>query len=210
MYMLYIDHVLFPVAPEKIVTESETGNKEVCLIDGSFITALGGQGLKKISFEIMLPMSEYPFALYENGFKDAGYFTDELYRIARENVPVWFDVYRTFPNMNKTYLTNMLVVPEKVKIIEDANNGMDMVAEVTLREYRSVETKLATEKVNDYTSRVDTLTVPETYTVKSGDSLWLIAKKFLDDGEKYTYLAEINGIKKPYTIYTGQVIKLGE
>lgn len=209
MYLVYIDHVLFPVAPGKIVTETENDNKVIELIDGSFVTMPGGRGVRKISFELLLPMSEYPFATYEDGFRDGVFYIDELNRMAGENVPVWFDVYRTLPDMNKTYLTNLPVTVDKVSIIENAENGLDMVAKVELREYRSVETKIATEKKNgSYTQRESEYEVPETYTVKSGDSLWTISKKVFGDGEYYTYLAEINSIKKPYTIYTGQVLKL--
>lgn len=211
MYMLYIDQVLFPVAPGKIVTETENENREVELVDGSFITRPGGRGLRRFSFELLLPMSEYPFATYEDSFKDGVYFIDELNRIAAENVPVWFDLYRTMPDANKTYLTNIQVVPEKITIVEDASNGMDMLAKVELLEYRNVETKTAKEKrQTGYTQRESDYELPDTYTVKSGDSLWLISKKFFDDGSKYTYLAQINSIKKPYTIYTGQVLKLKE
>lgn len=48
----------------------------------------------------------------------------------------------------------------------------------------------------------------DTYTVKRGDSLWKIAKEQLGSGTKYQYLANINGIKEPYYIYAGQVLKL--
>lgn len=44
-----------------------------------------------------------------------------------------------------------------------------------------------------------------TYTVKSGDTLWSIAKA---NGTTYQKLAEINGISNPNLIYVGQVIKL--
>lgn len=209
MYMLYIDHVLFPVAPGKIVVETENENRTVELVDGSFVTRPGGRGLKKFSFELMLPMSEYPFAVYEDGFKNGVYFIEELDRIAGANTPVWFDLYRTLPDMNKIYLTNIQVVPNKITIVEDASNGMDFAAKVELSEYRNVETKLLEEKVSKgYSKRESDLEIPLTYTVQSGDTLWRISKKFFDDGSKYTYLAEINNIKNPYTIYVGQVIKL--
>ncbi len=42
------------------------------------------------------------------------------------------------------------------------------------------------------------------YIVKKGDCLWNIAKKFYNDGKKYTIIAERNNIKKPYTIYPNQ------
>lgn len=210
MYLLYIDHILFPVVPGKIETETETTNKTVELIDGSFVSLLGGKGATRISFDLLLPMSVYPFAIYESGFCQGTYFMDELNRMAYENKPVWFDVYRSFNDDNKTYLTNMLVTVDRVTFTEDASNGTDIIARVELCEYKSFQTKLAAEKsTNKYVQRESTLDIPDTYTVKKGDSLWLISKKFFDDGSKYTYLAEINSIKKPYTIYEGQQIKLG-
>lgn len=48
----------------------------------------------------------------------------------------------------------------------------------------------------------------DTYTVKKGDTLSEIAKKYLGSASKYKYLAKINGIKSPYRIYVGQVLKL--
>lgn len=211
MYMLYIDHVLFPVAPTSLRMETEVNNTLVSLIDGSSVSLKGGKGLKKISFELLLPMSEYPFAIYEAGFKDGSYFAHELERIAEENNPVWFDVYRTLPNMKNTYLTNLLVLPEKINITEDAENGTDLKAEIVLREYRSVPTAISAETKKDtYSTRESDFEVPSTHTVKSGDSLWYIAKKYYDDSSMYSYIAKINSIEYPYTIYVGQKIKLRE
>lgn len=48
-----------------------------------------------------------------------------------------------------------------------------------------------------------------TYTVKRGDCLWNIAKRYLGSGTRWTELADINGISRGNpTIYVGQVIKL--
>lgn len=48
-----------------------------------------------------------------------------------------------------------------------------------------------------------------TYTVKSGDSLWAIAAKQLGNGNRYTEIKTLNGLKSN-TIYAGQVLKLPE
>lgn len=49
----------------------------------------------------------------------------------------------------------------------------------------------------------------ETYTVKKGDSLWLIAKNKLGDGTKWKQLAKLNNISLRYPlIRVGQVIKI--
>ncbi len=210
MYMIYIDGVLFPVAPDKITTELESDNKMYTLIDGSRVSQPGGKGLKKISFDLLLPMSPYPFANYENGFCRGEYYIDHLSLAASKNQPVTLDVYRTYNGGADVYLTSVKVLVEKVTVTEDAENGADMIASVVLREYRHVESIIARERTNTYQAREDDYTIPDTYTVKAGDSLWSISKKVFGDGSKYIYLAEINGIKKPYTIYKGQVLKLKE
>lgn len=46
------------------------------------------------------------------------------------------------------------------------------------------------------------------HTVKKGDTLWAIAKKYLGDGKKYTQIASENNIKNPNLIYPGQVFKI--
>ena len=48
-------------------------------------------------------------------------------------------------------------------------------------------------------------TTPQTYTVKSGDTLSGIANIF---GTTYQKIAELNGISNPNLIYPGQVLKI--
>ena len=48
----------------------------------------------------------------------------------------------------------------------------------------------------------------KTYKIQQGDSLFTIAKKFYNDGEKYRVLADYNGIKNLNKIEIGQVIKI--
>lgn len=208
MVMLYIDHVLFPVPPAKIVTETENDNKVIKLIDGSEVTLTGGCGLKKFTFDLLLPWTKYPFAMYDGEFKSAAYYLDVLERICEENKAVWFDVYRTLPDITKIYLTNILAVPQKMTIEENAENGADITARVVLKEYRRLKSGIV-ENESRASVRSDTFETPLTYTVRQGDSLWLIAKKYLGSGDKYKYLAELNGIKTPYAIYPGQTLKLG-
>lgn len=54
------------------------------------------------------------------------------------------------------------------------------------------------------------LTIPKSlkYKIKKGDSLALIAKKYLDDKDRYKTLMEINDIKDPKAVSTGQIIKI--
>jgi len=50
------------------------------------------------------------------------------------------------------------------------------------------------------------------YTIEKGDTLWAIATKFYDDGNKYTHIvdANIEVIKDADLIYPGQAIRIPE
>ena len=45
------------------------------------------------------------------------------------------------------------------------------------------------------------------YTVKNGDTLWNIAKKYLKDGNKYKEIQKANGLKDT-VIHAGMVLKI--
>jgi len=47
------------------------------------------------------------------------------------------------------------------------------------------------------------------YTVKTGDSLWAIAKKYLGSGARWNEISKLNGLKST-TIRAGQVLKIPE
>ena len=46
-----------------------------------------------------------------------------------------------------------------------------------------------------------------TYTVKKGDTLWDIAKKYLGSGARYTEIVKLNGLKTS-VIIVGQKLKI--
>ena len=51
---------------------------------------------------------------------------------------------------------------------------------------------------------------PEYYVIKSGDTLWAIASKFLGNGSKYPEIFEANRevIEDPDKIFVGQKIRI--
>lgn len=87
---------------------------------------------------------------------------------------------------------------------------------ITLKEYVSQtvnmisSTNSSSESISSQNSTElpETLNIPATYVVKTGDTLWAIAKKYLGDGEKYSELVTLNDIKNPNLIYVGQEIKI--
>ena len=71
----------------------------------------------------------------------------------------------------------------------------------------STKSKDKKKPVKKVTSSPSKSTAQRTYTVKKGDCLWNIAKKFYGNGSAYTkiYDANTNKIANPNLIYPGQV-----
>lgn len=71
----------------------------------------------------------------------------------------------------------------------------------------STKSKDKKKPVKKVTSSPSKSTAQRTYTVKKGDCLWNIAKKFYGNGSAYTkiYDANTNKIANPSLIYPGQV-----
>ena len=63
-YKLYLDGVLFPVAPSKVTVKINNQNETVTLINEGEENILKAAGLSDVEFDLLLSNTEYPFALY--------------------------------------------------------------------------------------------------------------------------------------------------
>lgn len=182
-------------------------------------------GLTDIEFEVLLPNTQYPFAVYPNGFQPATHYLEKLEKLKVSQKDFSFIVNRAMPDGSLLFDTNMRVSLEDYTIEEDAENGFDVSVTINLKQWRPYGTKkLVLNKASSANASgankksaakveqqrpTTSKQTPKTHTVKSGDTLWSIAKKYLGDGSKYTQLAKINNISNPNIIKVGQVIKLG-
>lgn len=126
-------------------------------------------------------------------------------------IPVRFLAGRVFEN-EKLYedSINTMVLMEDLSIKEKAGEEGDKYISFKLLEYRDFN-KIKSQ--NDVTMQKGNKKKEEknpkskgSYVVRSGDSLWAIAKKYYGDGSKYTRIQEANKdkIKNPALIYPGQ------
>ena len=222
-YKFYMDKVLLPVPPSKMTTKISNKNKTVTLINDGEVSILKSQGLTEISFDLLLPNVEYPFADYKSGkFKNAKYFLDKFEKLKSNKTAFQFIVSRELSKGKDLFSTNITVSLEDYSIIEDAKEGFDVTASIKLKQYKPFSTKVVQLQTTIAASsssgvifipakeetppKVNTSTIPP-YTVKSGDCLWNICKRYLGDGSKYWSIAELNNIKNPHLIYAGQVIR---
>lgn len=232
-YEFYLDKMLLPVTPSKVDTKIKNQNKTINLINEGEVNLITAPGLTEISFDALLPMHEYPFAKYlfvnpsiihylnlKTSLLDLvatrpifsrylypNYYLDYLEKLKVNLQPFYFKIIRD--KDNKIFPTEMLVTLEEYSITEDAKDNSDLTVSIKLKQYVDYGTTIynqsSKKKKRRETKNKSNVTY---YTVKKGDTLWAIAKKYLGDGSKCWNLAKLNGIKNPNLIYVGQKLKI--
>lgn len=100
-------------------------------------------------------------------------------------------------------------VPIKIKDITygEKDGTGDVYASISIKGYRKLS-KVQTSKTGNSTRTAENTTKAKTYTIKSGDTLGSICRKFYGDSTLYNKLASYNNIKNPNLIYAGKTIKI--
>ena len=119
-YKLYLDGVLFPVAPSKVTVKINNQNETVTLINEGEANILKAAGLSDVEFDLLLPNTEYPFALYPETFRNARFYLDKLEELKLQKKSFQYIMTRAFPNNKKLFHTNMTVSLEDYSIVDDA------------------------------------------------------------------------------------------
>lgn len=217
-YTLYLGDIQLPIAPPSLELKVRNQNKTVTLINEGEINLLKSPGLTEIKFDMRIPQTRYPFADYPGGFEGAAVFLEKLEAHKVSKKPFQFICVRYSPDGKMLFDTNIQVSLEEYSILEDADEGFDVIVSVELEQYKAYGTKTVTVPIQQEKPVVQvqeqrpafSASTPKTYTVVSGDCLWNIAKKFLGDGSRYPEIYSLNRdkIKDPNLIYPGQVLTL--
>ena len=211
MYKCFLGGIELPT-PAKLTVKIKGQNQTMTLLNGTEINILKSPGLSQISLPLVLPML--------GGDKTPDCYLSLLEKLKTQKKPTRFVMTRAMPNGHILFDTNMKVSVEDYTITEDAKNGPDVSVNVSMKQFNDYGTRvLNVVKLSDGSSsaesgengrEADNAPSAGTYTVKSGDCLWLIAKKFYGNGAKYTKIFDANRdkIKNPNRIFVGQVLTI--
>lgn len=192
------DVLTFPITPSEMTIKVGSNNKVITLINEGEINILKSPSLAEVEFTARFPMRKYP---YSREVSDFQVYFNMLEDIKVNKKSFRFIVARSTPGGKRTWDTNMLMVLEDFELEENADEGDDVLITFNLKQYKNYGVKLlntsgiATSTSTSTTTRSTeskTASTNTSYTVKTGDTLWSIAKKFYGDASKYTTIYNAN------------------
>lgn len=203
------DKIQLPVNPESIGSEFTKNFEDILLASGDERVVLSGSNLKTTTISSFFPANPTYYQQTYNNMSPMEY-VQKIEKWMDERAILLFQVTGT--NINRKVNIRSFTWEERGGSVGDIDYTLE------LKEYRPIfyqvirqdeqpQTQNKTTKASTSTRPPSNKTVPKTYTVKKGDSLWLISKKFYGSGESWKKIYEANKNvigKNPNLIYPGQ------
>lgn len=193
-----------PVKPTEFNITVTHHNTVVNVVQLGDINLMGKTGLREVSLSSFFPDKDYNFSLNAERKKPIICVNQiEKWRVSGKPIRVII-----------TDLLNMEATIESFSWGEKDASG-DIYYTMALKEYKKIKAKTITDTTETVKPTTRETKAPESssgksYTVKSGDSLWAIAKRYYGDGSQYNKIYEANKdkIKNPNLIYAGQTLTI--
>ena len=186
----------FPVLPSAINVQDYAITNDSNITGLGDVTVFGGKGLRTIEISSFFPnpKKKYPFVSYTDYPKQY----DCVNKIKK-----WMDKGEVL-----RFIVNGTEINFQVRITDfeysEQDGTRDVYFTINLKEYRKIKISSTTpkKKKTDNKTRTDTKktsskTKQTTYKVKSGDTLYDIAKKYYGKGSDYKKIIEKNKSKYP-------------
>lgn len=138
-YDFYIDDLLLPITPAKINTKIKNKNKVVTLLNGEELNLLKKPGLTEFNFEFRVPSDEFPSV---KAFVSPQSVLNKLQDLKVNKKTFQFKILRSKYQNNLNDSINKSVTLEDYEILEDAENGMDLIISIFLKQYIPLKTKI--------------------------------------------------------------------
>ncbi|PEJ57395.1 hypothetical protein CN692_13355 [Bacillus sp. AFS002410] len=190
--------VQLPVPPPNFMNEVGKNINILNIADFGEYSRPGDTKLARLGFKSIFPSIRYSWVKVKTITKPYDLAT-RFENWSEKGTPIRFMVTST--NINRTFLIESFVYGEK------DGSSRDVEYEIQLVEYRVPVIKTASKssskpRPSSSPSRL------KTYTVKKGDTLWDLARKYYGDPYKWKSIASLNGVKNPRKLQIGKVLRL--
>ena len=212
MIRTYFDGLRLPVNPlEELKIRTQSGNRQYEIVSLGEVTAIGPRGLLEVEINSIFPDGDYPFTDLPAGLLPVDY-VNRIYAVINARRPA-----RLIVTGDKTDI-NILCSVEGFDHIQRHGEAGEYYYRLAFKEYRQYGPKRVAAPQDGTLSvsapppeeRGADSAEPRAYTVRKGDSLWLIARSFYGDGSRWReiYEANMDKIKNPNLIYPDQVLRI--
>ena len=200
-----------PVLPAKLNVSSPGKNERVTVLELGEVLLLRKKGLRILSWESFFPVSKAPYTVGQ--IRDPVSIVQAIQKARDQKSPVRFLITGTDLDCN------LRMGIDSFEYEERSGELGDLYYTIKLYEWKDISPKriVLPEKKEEpaKTQEPERPGKPEqtskTYTVKPGDCLWNIAKKFYGKGSDYTKIYNANKGKigsNPNLIYPGQAFTI--
>lgn len=184
------EKIQLPVLPEEIRIKNLSNNESMNVTDLGEVVVMQSPPAEVVSFSSFFPASTFP-GIQVSSITKPQTLIEKILTWKSSTTPIHFIC--TALNIDDYYTI------EEFNYSEVGGDPGTYQYDIELKQYKEISTRQVTVStktnvatVQKTSTRTESSSTPQTYTVKDGDCLWNIAKKFYGSGSKYTIIYDAN------------------